>query len=70
MVDSLMDAFTEGDKKRQEGVDDNARKVSDTLKLMSTVPGEHDVAARRTKGFDACFAPAIKVVRISPKSVV
>ncbi|MBV8633799.1 MAG: chemotaxis protein, partial [Burkholderiaceae bacterium] len=64
VVDSLKDAVTEGDKKRLEGVEDNARKVRETIKQMSAVQGKREVSERLGKEFEAYYAPASSVARI------
>jgi methyl-accepting chemotaxis protein len=64
VVDSLKDAVSEGDKKRLEAVDDNAKKVRETLKKLDGMPGQHAQADRMGKEFDAYYAPATSVARI------
>ena len=64
VVDSLKDAVSEGDKKRLDQVADNARKVRDQLKSLSTVPNQQALADRLSKEFDAYYTPANTVARI------
>ena len=64
VVDSLKDAVTEGDKKRLEAVEDNARKVRETLKTLNAMPGKRESSDRLGKEFEAYYAPATSVARI------
>ena len=64
VVDSLKDAVTEGDKKRLEAVDDNAKRVRETLKKLNAMPGQRETSDRLGKEFEAYYAPATSVARI------
>ena len=64
VVDALKDAVTEGDKKRLEAVDENARKTRDTLKALGDMAGQKPMADRLSKEFEAYLTPAMSVARI------
>jgi len=64
VVDSLKDAVSEGDKKRLEQVEDNAKKVRDSLKVMAAEPSQKALVERLTKEFDGYYTPATSVAKI------
>jgi len=64
VVDSLKDAVSEGDKKRLEQVEDNAKKVRDSLKVMGAEPSQKALVERLTKEFDGYYTPATSVAKI------
>ena len=65
VVDSLKDAVSEGDKKRLDQVEDNAKKVRDSLKGMGGVPSQQALVERLTKEFDGYYTPATSVAKIT-----
>jgi len=64
VVDSLKDAVSEGDKKRLDQVEDNAKKVRESLKALGQLSGQKSLADRLTQEFEGYYAPATSVARI------
>jgi methyl-accepting chemotaxis protein len=64
VVDTLKDAVSEGDKKRLDQVEDSAKKVNDSLKVMASEPTQQVVADRLSKEFLGYYTPATSVAKI------
>jgi methyl-accepting chemotaxis protein len=64
VVDSLKDAVSEGDKKRLDQVEENAKKVRERLKALSQLTNQKALADRLTQEFDGYYTPATSVAKI------
>ncbi|MET3105515.1 methyl-accepting chemotaxis protein [Oxalobacteraceae bacterium GrIS 1.18] len=64
LVKALQEAVSEGDKKRLEAIELNAKSIRDSMKNLGQINGQLETSERLTKEFEAYYSPALSVAKI------
>ena len=64
LVKALQEAVSEGDKKRLDAIEQNAKVIRDNIKTLGQIEGESATGDRIAKEFESYYSPALSVAKI------